>query len=89
MPVEIIKMGKLAEFRDLDRTLFFSLIDPLRYESMTLSQFQDTLAQLKTPNFEMKQAEGEVIFKYITKAIKTQGVTMSVSKFGERVFVAV
>lgn len=46
------------------------------------------MALVKAENFEMKAPENENVFKYVTKAVRTTGVTLSVSKLGERVFVA-
>jgi hypothetical protein len=88
IPVEVIKLAKLVEFRDLNISMFYTLVDPLRYESMNIQQFQDTMDKVKAENFEMKAPESEAVFKYITKAVRTTGVTLSVSKLGERVFVA-
>jgi len=78
----------MVENRNLTLQEFYHLIDPLRYESMTLDQFNDTMAKVKSDNFEMRQNESEVLFKYITKAVRTTGITMSVSKLGERTWVA-
>ena len=37
----------------------------------------------------MTDAESENLFKYITKAIRTVGVTISISRLTDRVFLAV
>jgi hypothetical protein len=55
---------------------------------MTIQQFQGTMTLVKSDNFEMKAPESEAIFKYITKSVRITGVTLSVSKLGDRVFVA-
>jgi len=88
LPTEIIKLAKMVESRNLTLQEFYMLVDPLRYESMNLQQFTDTMANVKSSNFELRSQEAEAIFKYITKAVRTTGITMSVSKLGERVFVA-
>lgn len=86
---EILKLAKLVEFRDLDMPDFYKLIDPLRTESMSLQQFQDTMNMTKAQNFEMSPNENEAVFKYITKSLRTTGVTISISTLCNKVYTAV
>lgn len=44
MPRELLKVAKLVESRDLDRSKFTSLIDPTHKESMSLEEFQKAFA---------------------------------------------
>ena len=39
MQREVIKLAKLTELRDLDRTMFVQLVDPAHKESMNLTEF--------------------------------------------------
>ena len=50
---EVLMLAKLAEFKEIDRTSYVSLIDPGHRESMNLTELQDSLKKCKQENFSI------------------------------------
>jgi len=83
---EELKLAKLVEYRDLSKDDFKLLLDPTRQESFSLPSFQESIRQIRSDNFEMSEAETQSLFTEITQAVRTTGVSLSMTRLTEKVY---
>lgn len=77
---EIVKLAKMVEQRDLTREQFKTLVDPNRKESLDFNSFGIALHSTRSENFTITDEEVSLIFKFVSKSIRTTGVTASIEK---------